>query len=381
MVSESIRLQCLEEFTGALAGPPSPPELMGLAVEKALAGTGAEAAELFLVEESSGQSLLVCHRGLFPEAFHQITRFLPGEGYPGLVTARREVLATEDLARDRRYLRTRVKELGFRGYFCLPLFLGEQPMGCLNIATRQGGGATRADRAFLEGIGGGLSLALGKLHHPSLALEQAAAQERQRLARELHDGVIQSLGVLRVKAEYLSRLAEGGPERLREELYGLRRLAGEAVEELRRTLSSLPPTELKEKGLVACLQALARQLGEAYRVPVEVQAQGKEEAVPPQLQFHLLRFAQEALSNALRHSGAGKVAVELTLGPGGCGLRVRDDGRGFDPQGAPGGMGLSSMKERARSLGGQLLIHSTPGKGTALEVWLPGEEAGTWGSR
>lgn len=515
MVSAEVRLKALEEFNRALGNLLPLSDVVRLAVDKARMGTGAEAAELFLLDESTGQSCLVCHRGLYPQAFRQITRFPPGEGYPGLVATLREAIATDNLPRDPRYLRTQVKDRGFLTYFCLPLCIGDVLLGCLNVAARHGKGITPEDRQFLEGIGSPLSLALeaGRwqlaealahwqakpgeaitleeaaadaldtiatmchasgavlifhpsqegpqrllgawgvwreiqlppaglpkgcpaLHYPRfspcpegdcpfsygtsvchplhcggerlgifsvgyrerhpteafflfprvapllgvgleklrdyhLAQERGAGEERRRLVQELHDGVVQTLGLLRVRAEYLSRLVEQGGHGLAEALEEQARLAGDVIEELRRVLYSQPPVELERDGLVVSLHNLACKLAWAYQIPVQVKAHGMVEALTPGEQANLLRIAQEGLSNALRHSGARRVEVELSLEPSGCRLLVRDDGQGFDPRGSAGGMGLSSMEQRARSLGGMLVIDSAPGRGTTLQVWLP----------
>jgi signal transduction histidine kinase len=205
--------------------------------------------------------------------------------------------------------------------------------------------------------------------------ELALVQERGRLARELHDAMSQSLFSLQLSAEAATRLLPGDPEAAAAALATVRALAAQVSAELRTTVEGLRPADLERDGLAATLVNQLTVAGRAHDVPVEVEV-GDDVELDPDAEHQVLRIAQEAVTNALRHARARRVVV--SLGPDGSGagvvLRVSDDGRGFDPEARAlraRRLGLTSMHERAASLGGTLTVDSAPGRGTTVELRLP----------
>jgi signal transduction histidine kinase len=212
------------------------------------------------------------------------------------------------------------------------------------------------------------------------AEELAVLQERNRLARELHDAVTQTLFSASLIAEALPALWERDQEMGRERLAMLRQMSRGALAEMRTLLLELRPAAVVETGL----EELLRQLGEAVTVregvPVTVEVEGRCE-LPTDLHVALYRIAQEALNNVVKHAKASQVAVSLRCTPRvpGPGMKVelgiRDDGQGFDPDHVPPEhMGLSIMRERAEAVGAQLGIVSQIGQGTRLTVVWPRDE-------
>lgn len=205
--------------------------------------------------------------------------------------------------------------------------------------------------------------------------------ERRRLARDLHDGLGQELTALKIRLE---RLAEKAGERseLTPSLAGAVEAAARALADARRLSHQLRPRMLDDLGLVPALAWLARTLGEGTGFEVRFERHGiDEERLDPEAETLFFRVAQEALSNALRHSGADGAAVELERATDGrLRLTVRDAGRGFDPASAPGGDGggLSGMRDRVELFGGRFTIDTAPGRGTAIAVEL-GESDGEAG--
>ena len=193
--------------------------------------------------------------------------------------------------------------------------------------------------------------------------------ERRRLARELHDGIGQTLTALKHR---LVQLGDGMPSAQRAQLDAAIALCGGALEDTRHLSRLLRPPILDDLGLEAALRALARSLGEAGGPAVSVEVG----ALPPlddDLQTLLFRVAQEALNNAVRHAAARTVLLRLIAHAGFLQLQVADDGRGCDPEVAlrAGGSGLSGMRERLRLYDGRLELHSAPGTGTRLRAVLP----------
>jgi len=200
------------------------------------------------------------------------------------------------------------------------------------------------------------------------AQELAAVQERQRLARDLHDAVTQTLFSASLIAEVLPRLWERDLEEGQRRLMELRELTRGALAEMRTLLLELRPAALAD----AVLGDLLRQLGESItgraRIPVAVEVEG-ECVLEPEVKIALYRIAQEALNNIAKHAGASQALVNLRCQPGWVLMRVSDDGIGFDPQSIPPeSLGLGIMRERVKAIGAALDIESEVDHGTQVVV-------------
>ena len=198
----------------------------------------------------------------------------------------------------------------------------------------------------------------------------AQEEEHSRLARELHDDVSQQLSVLSIDLEMLSH---GGPDRQtdRERLahHALDRAEGVA-RSLRNLSHRLHPASLRLTGVVPALGGLQRDLSTA-ETAITFTHEDAPVALPQDVALCLFRVAQEALHNAIKHSGATAVSVHLKGTQDRLVLTISDDGRGFDVEAARGGLGLISMEERVEQIGGTLRIRSQRGGGTHLEVSTP----------
>ncbi|MBE7474408.1 MAG: hypothetical protein DPW09_17350 [Anaerolineae bacterium] len=203
--------------------------------------------------------------------------------------------------------------------------------------------------------------------------EQAAIlEERQRLARELHDSVTQALYGVTMFAEAAARLLGAGKVELAtDHLNELRSTAQEALQEMRLLLFELRPPVLEEEGLIAALQTRLEAVERRSGLATELTIAGDEELlVPPKIEEGLYRIAQEALNNALKHAQARQISIYLNLDPHKITLEIADDGQGFDPvRGRDhAGLGLRGMEERVAQLGACLTLSSQPGQGTKIKV-------------
>ncbi len=194
-------------------------------------------------------------------------------------------------------------------------------------------------------------------------------EERSRLARDLHDAVSQKLFSLRARARAAAVLAGRDAGRAAAEMEAVAALGAEAHAELRAVIDGLAPPDLGEAGLAESLRRYAVLAGRAHGVTVRYAA-AELPALTEDQDAALYRVAQEALHNALRHSGAARIGVALSRTPRRVILEVTDDGSGFVP-GVPGGLGLASMRGRAASAGGTLTIRSAPGAGTTVRLAIP----------
>jgi PAS domain S-box-containing protein len=209
--------------------------------------------------------------------------------------------------------------------------------------------------------------------------EQATLQERQRLAQNLHDAVNQSLFSASLIAEVLPRLWERDPEEGRQSLEDLRRLTRGATAEIRGLLAELRPMVLTDSELGDLLRQLGDALAARTNIPVQVTVTGQESlanqgGLPADVQVAFYRLCQEALNNIAKHAGADRAEIDLQYDAGVAEVRIRDNGRGFDPAHlATGHHGLSIMRERAKAVGLELSIAGRPGQGTEIEFrWTSG---------
>ncbi|MFF8967714.1 GAF domain-containing sensor histidine kinase [Streptomyces sp. NPDC014995] len=237
-----------------------------------------------------------------------------------------------------------------------------------------GCGFTEDDEELLSILAQHAAIALTNARLYERSRELTIAEERSRLAHELHDAVSQKLFSLRLTAQAAAALVDRDPSRAKGELQQVAALAAEAADELRAAVVELRPAALDEDGLVATLRTQIQVLDRAHSARVTFTSHGVR-ALPAAQEEALLRVAQEALHNALRHSGAEHVDVTLHKRGPDTVLRITDDGDGFDPTAirrAGRHLGLVSMRDRANGVGGGLKVESAPGKGTTIEMEAPG---------
>jgi signal transduction histidine kinase len=259
-----------------------------------------------------------------------------------------------------------------KDFLGVPIRDGEDVLGIVFLANkRRPGGFTQDDEDLLTLFAAHAAIAMANARLYEHNRELTVVAERNRLARELHDAVAQKLFSLRLTARTASALAERDPVRTVRELQQVERLAAEALAELRAVIFELRPADLAD-GLVASLRKHVEVLDRAHESAVRLCA---DEAIvlPEAHEAVAFRITQEALYNALRHAGASTVQVRLRTEDERAVLEVSDDGTGFDAsEGEPqGGLGLTSMRERAYSIGGDLTIDAAPGEGTTVRLEVP----------
>ena len=257
---------------------------------------------------------------------------------------------------------------------------GDEILGALFLANKAGG-FTRDDEELLGVLAGHAAIALRHARLYERERELAITRERNRLARELHDAVAQKLFALRLTSQAAADVLDADPARAHASLEQVTLLAKEAAEELRSVVVELRPAELEEDGLAVTLRKHVEVLDRVNQTAggPRVTFEGADvRALSPAAEEVLLRVAQEALHNALRHAGAKTISVRLhehcpagTQACGGALLEVVDDGAGFDPAAvrrAGRSLGLVSMRDRAKSVRGRLDVSSAPGKGTTIRL-------------
>jgi signal transduction histidine kinase len=253
----------------------------------------------------------------------------------------------------------------------IPIVDGDQILGELFLANkRTPGGFTADDEELGRLLAAHAAIALVNARLYERARELSIMEERNRIARELHDAVTQKLFSLRLTAESAAALLPTDPGRAAAELTTVKRLAAEVTDELRTVVAGLMPVELAGDGLDTALRKQVELLDRVHAARVSF-AGGPVPRLVPEREEAAYRIAQEALHNALRHGRPSTVSVGLRADAGAVTLSVTDDGAGFDPaerSSAGRRLGIVSMRERARAVGGRLDVASRPGSGTTVRL-------------
>jgi signal transduction histidine kinase len=258
----------------------------------------------------------------------------------------------------------------------VPIVSGGGVVGAFYLTDKEGDGTfTEEDQELIEMLAPHAALAMENARLSERSRELSIVEERNRLARDLHDSLVQKLFGVVLAANSASTLLERDAAGARAQVERLGELAQDAIAELRSLVFQLRPAVIETEGLAASLRKHVEVLRRVHSVAVELELTGKPR-LRPGVDGEVFRIAQEALHNALRHARAERITVRLEENGYGLGLSVSDDGAGFDPA-APElrarRLGLTSMEERARELAGRLEIESAPGAGTTvrLELGLP----------
>lgn len=259
----------------------------------------------------------------------------------------------------------------FSCWMGLPLMVGEQWIGMLLLTSSRASHYTDHHAELALAVARQAAIAIENARLYAKAQELAALEERQRLARELHDSVTQALYGIGLAAETTRLLLEQEPVRAAHSNQMIHSLARSAMAEMRALIFELRPESLELEGLVGALQKQADALEARHGIPVETSF-GQEPEVSLSVKEALYRIGQEALQNAVKHAGPARLELLLEPVNGAVVLEVRDDGVGFDAGGAfPGHLGLKSMRERAARLGGTLEVESAPNLGTRVRARIP----------
>jgi len=259
---------------------------------------------------------------------------------------------------------------GLRCHASVPLYAGGRPLGVMNLAMRGWRRLMRQELDLLTTIADQLAVAIERARLGEQSIEHARADERSRIARDVHDTLAQGFTAVGLHIEAgLSRLPSRN--RARPALRLALDAARQGLEEARQSITSLRGSPLENRSLAEALGALARRFTTetGVRVRVDVTDVG---SVGVAIETELFRIASEALTNVRKHAGASEVTLRLEQTRHGLRLTVADGGRGFRVRAAKRrGFGLSGMDDRARTAGGRATIRSAPGRGTTVTVTIP----------
>ncbi|MGD2251333.1 MAG: GAF domain-containing protein [Anaerolineales bacterium] len=336
-------------------------------VDVAIDILGADKSSLMIWDDKKEKLIVRAARGFQAVTMEQIG-FARDEGLAGRVAITGEPAIVEDVRSSSEVTRWIVDAEQIESFMHVPITIGGEIFGVFNVDYTRPKAFGKEEQRLFVALAQRAALAIQNAQLYQQAQQSAALEERQRLARDLHDAVTQTLFSSSLIAEVLPRLWARNQEEGLRRLTELRQLTRGALAEMRTLLVELRPAALME----ADLGELLHQLGEAItgrtRVPVQVSVKG-ECPLPVDVKVALYRIAQEALNNVAKHAEASEVKVDMQLEPGSADMRIQDDGIGFDTSvSAPDRLGMGIMQERAEAIGAKLDVTSQPGAGTKVSV-------------
>lgn len=312
------------------------------------------------------------------------------QGIMGAAATSGQVVLVNDVSADPRHIAT-PGAAGIRAELAVPIRLAGRVLGVLNVESPDTFG--EEDAASLEIVADQLAVGIEHARLYESGQRLAVLEERQRLARDLHDSVTQQIFAMNLIAESLATAWDRDPAEGRRRSHRLFDLSRAALAEMRALVAELRPddmhdteapdlsgiTRLRKRGLVDAIRHHLEQFATA-QIATDMEVLGWTRQ-PPDLEEALFRIAQEAINNAVKHAAPNRIEVTLGIDVSVARMSVRDDGRGFDQHsierdgeawaGGNGGFGLTTMRERAQGVGGVLVLRSSPGAGTLVETAVP----------
>lgn len=330
-----------------------------------------DAAEIVLIEDGTAyvarsRTTLEPAGGEAESASHRTdVHIIPHLDY---MTRTRQPLIISDLGDYPESIRSMLRGPEWRSYAGVPIYSQEVVIGFINLNSRMPHffNPVHADR--LQAFAEQAAIAIQNVRHREQQQALAAAQERERLARDLHDAVSQTLFSASVIAESLLRQWERNPEKAHERLSELHQLTRGALAEMRTLLLELRPTALLDVRLGDLLRQLSEAIQSRKRMTIVLNI-GDTPDLPPNVKLTLYRIAQEAINNVAKHARASRAEIHLRQQNDQVEMMISDNGRGFDPNAInPNSMGLTIMHERADSIGASLSVTTELGAGTRIQV-------------
>jgi signal transduction histidine kinase len=368
----------LRGATDRLAGEPSLEAFLGHVLAEACQ-EAIESGAIFLYDERHEHLLLAASHGFRTPYPYSKEQTIPVAKFPGwsILLHTKQPLVVDMDERPELFVAETLtwhRAQGHQGIVITALMLGDQPLGVLGIAACNKFIFKETDLELFQALAQQATLAIQLTRLAEEAKQAAVLEERNRFARDMHDTLAQAFTGILMQLEATKRkITTAQLEAAQDHIARARSLASEGLSEARRSVRALRPEVLESLDLPNALRRLAEQITADTPLAVTLRVEGTPCALPIDLETNLLRIGQEALTNALRHAQAQKIRLDLLFEPDAVHLHIVDDGQGFDPelQLINGGFGLVGMQERSQRSGGQFMLKSAPGQGTAITVTVP----------
>jgi len=352
-------------------------EILNIALHKALELPGLDSGGVFLVDDRAQELVFVAHHGLSQRFVQAVERMKLGEGIAGRSAISGEPIIVENLSDDPRLTKTIIKEEGIKFHASVPLKSRGRVLGVMNLSSKSHRSFTPQEVIFLTAIGQQIGVAIENARLYQQGRHLAALEERDRLARELHDYLAQALGYLNVKASLMDDLlAKGQITQAQASLLEMKGIAREAYTDVREGIFSLRTMAAAGLGLLPTLREYLAEYRVHYGLETSLSIDDESLAeFPADVGVQISRIIQEALTNVRKHAQASRAWVRFAQEGDNVCITVEDNGRGFDPAQLTGEgrqyFGLQIMRERAEGVHSSLELHSRPGQGTRIILRVP----------
>ena len=369
-------LEALLSLSETISRASSLDEVFQSALTTAIEITCMKSGGIRLLDTKTHSFRLMAHQGMTPAMVRQLACIPADQGFPAEAAALKQPIVTNDLAADYRTRTTEAAPLGYCSLVCVPLLADGQVKGTMELADSQIHHWEGADLRWLANIGREIGAAVYVVELSERTRDFAVLQERERLARELHDGLAQTIGAIRLWAESAHfALDDGDQNSVRQALERIEGAANETYISLREEIFGLRDTVNRGEDLLPTLQEYLERFEKRWNIEARLVMAMPDEfstAIAPNAEIQLLRIIQEALTNVRRHAQATQVTLMIEQRDHWIRASIKDNGRGFDPDACPNEhLGLRIMHERAASVGGQLSIETAPGRGTRVQIDIP----------
>lgn len=373
LLRRNRELEKLSAIAQALNRPVGLEESLGVALANVAELFGLHTGWIFLLNEETGQPYLAAAQNL-PPGLASNPRLMTGgcrclDAFTASDGADVDIVACSRLD----WLMGQ-GTAGLRYHASIPLEAGGRKLGMLNVASADRRELSEDELRALHTVGDLLSIAIERARLFTLGQRLGAAEERNRLARAIHDTIAQDLAALVVRLQTLDALLEAGvdPSRAREIVAQSAELARASLDEARRSVLDLRAAPLEGRTLVEAIEELARRVERESNLEVTFEARGAIRRLASRLELGIYRIAQEALTNITHHAHAMHARVVLAMSLDRARLSIEHDGSGFDIAAiGPETHGLVAMAERAKLMGGRLELASSEGCGTRIVVSVP----------
>jgi len=373
VAARTRELSALYDVTAVASASLDLETVMEQSLNRVLEVMGCQIGGIHLVDETQGEVSLTTWRNIPDEVIAEIQTMPVGSGIAGRIITEGTPLVVPAMADDPDVAPAAKRILDQHRYVGAPMRAKGQVVGVLSVIGTEGQQFNAEEVALLASIADQIGVAAENARLYQQAERLAVVEERQRLARELHDSVTQSLYSATLLTETARRSAAAHDlEEVQGYLDELGTITQQALKEMRLLVYELRPPALEQEGLVGALQQRIDAVEGRAGIQARLLVQGAVKPEPA-VEEALYRIGQEALNNALKHAVASLVTVRIQASEDLIEMQVVDDGQGFDTGavGERGGMGLTSMRERAERVGGRLILRSSPGKGTTVQVVVP----------
>jgi two-component system NarL family sensor kinase len=388
-------LEILNAIATALSESVGLAAALGTALSRVAELLHLQAGWVWLLDETTGKPYLAAAQNL-PAALADYPERMEGSCYCLATFRRGDLNCAANVFTCSRLEWLTEGTAGLRYHASIPLHARGKRLGVMNVASTEWRELTDCELHILHTIGDMLGVAIERSQLYERSVAAGAAEERNRLAREIHDTLAQGLAATALQLETAEALLEAGaePERARAAVRRALETTRQNLEDTRRSVLDLRPAPLQGRSLAQALQELCTRSSAEGSQRVRLRTIGEGRALPARLEVGLYRVAQEALANAMRHAAARTISIQLQVEPERVRLAIEDDGRGFEvggpkigcsQTGSPmaggprgdtgrppaGGFGLIGICERVRLFGGTFELQSSPGAGTCVAVVVP----------